>query len=65
LTQGVHLERNAVGQLELRLERLAGSILDETALHRRLQILEDRVPDLKADNSLAPMSSTEHPGGGF
>ena len=43
LGERVHLEHDIIGHLGSRFERLAGSIMDETALGRRLERIENRM----------------------
>ena len=43
LAEGFHLQHITVGQLELRIDRLAGAVLDEVAMQRRMEVIEDRL----------------------
>ena len=59
LGEGVHFQRGAIRALESRLERLAGSVFDETAVKRRLERIEDRVLDPDPNTSSAARVSEE------
>jgi methyl-accepting chemotaxis protein len=60
LGERFNLHHIAMGHLESRVERLGGSILDETALQRRLERIEDRLLESHLEDS----ASEKHPEGG-